>query len=344
MKRRDFDALVQRIETRYIGRHPALERATTAWVALGLGGILAWVGLLLLLGAGLFALGVTAEHGYSVLLLGAGAALIVYAISQAGLFLLVEHSSSDGRVLLPGEAPALRATLDELGRELQCRPFDEVRISFDFNASVREIPRLGLFGWPRTILEIGMPLLTALSPDELRAVLAHEFAHLSARHGRSGGRIYRLHRTWGQVFEQMQRPASGRTGRAIRWSTSKFIDWYWPRLNARTFVLSRAQEYQADAVAATLAGPANLASALWRMECLNPWLSERFWPDIHQEASRSPEPPTDVLDRLRAALEVPPSHDDSARWVERGLSRATGNDSTHPAFNERARALGVTAD
>ena len=57
----------------------------------------------------------------------------------------------------------------------------------DFNAGVREVPRLGLLGWPRTYLEIGLPLSMAVAQEEIRAILAHEFAHLSARHGRSGG-------------------------------------------------------------------------------------------------------------------------------------------------------------
>ncbi len=34
--------------------------------------------------------------------------------------------------------------------------------------SVHELPRLGLLGWPRTILEIGLPLAEAMSPEELR--------------------------------------------------------------------------------------------------------------------------------------------------------------------------------
>ena len=125
------------------------------------------------------------------------------------------------RLLKPGEAPALSGLLDSLRRELRCRPFDEVLVSMDFNAGVREVPRLGVFGWPRTVLEIGLPLSSVLSAEELRAVLAHEFVHLSARHGRSGHRLYRLHRTWGNLIEQMQKPASGRTDRSVRWAVSK---------------------------------------------------------------------------------------------------------------------------
>lgn len=344
MTRHDFDALVRRTEARYAGRQAALERSTAAWVALGLAGIVAWLALLFLLGVGAFALGVVLEAPGGVILLAVGVPLIVYGVSQAGLFLLTEVSPPEGRVLKPGEAPALGGLLDSLRRELGCRPFDEVRISLDFNAGVREFPRLGVFGWPRTVLEVGLPLAAVLAPEELRAVLAHEFVHLSARHGRGGNRLYRLHRTWGNLIEQMQRPVAGTSGRAVRWAASRFVDWYWPRLHARALVLSRMQEFQADRVAAGLSGGATLASALWRMECLWPWLSERFWADLYRQAEQSPEPPPDVLARLRAALESPPAPEDAARWTERGLSRATDVNDTHPAFPARVRALGLPPD
>lgn len=84
--------------------------------------------------------------------------------------------------------------LAALQSELQCRPLDDIRLTLRFNAGVREVPRLGLLGWPQSELEIGVPLTLALAPDEFRAVLAHELARLSSGHGLSGNRIYRLHR------------------------------------------------------------------------------------------------------------------------------------------------------
>jgi Zn-dependent protease with chaperone function len=344
MTRQRFEELVRRIEARYDGRTAELERSTAVWIALGLAGIVSWVGVLLLLGTAAFAWGIVQGPGLGVALLGLGVLLILYGLSQAGLFLLVEHALPEGRVIPRGAAPALVEALESLRRELLCRSFDEVRVSIDFNAGVREVPRLGLFGWPRTFLEVGLPLLMALTPDELRAVLAHEFAHLSGRHGRTGGRIYRLHRRWCNVFEQLQRPASGRSGRAVHWVVTKFVSWYWPRLHARALVLSRVQEFQADRVAAEVAGAATLASSLWRMECLNPWFLEQFWPEIERTADQSPEPPPDLTGRMRTALETPPPPDDAARWIERGLSRATVHDETHPAFPDRVRALGLYPD
>ncbi|WP_435018609.1 M48 family metalloprotease [Tundrisphaera sp. TA3] len=340
MNRAEFHELLRRIDERYRDRPEALERSTTAWVRLGVAVVAAWLTFLSGLAGAAFALGVVIEPPGGLAFLAIGVGLALYAIAQAGLFLLLEPPTPDGRALGPGEAPGLAGLLDDLRRELGCRRFDEVRISLDFNAGVSEVARLGVFGWPRTVLEVGLPLLLALSPAEFRAVLAHEFVHLSARHGRGGARIHRLHRMWATLFDRLNKPDAGAASKGARWAASRFVGWYWPRLQARSLVLSRHHEYHADRIAAEVAGAETLASALWRLECRGAWLAECFWPDLHRGALVAPEPPADVLDQLRDALLAPPPAAEMARRAERALARRTSRDETHPAFFDRAIALG----
>jgi hypothetical protein len=150
MTRRKFDELVERIETRYHGRPAALQRATTAWAALGLIGIMAWVGFLLVVGSLLFICGIVVEPPAGLSILGIGVLLVVLGVRQTCLFLLVDIGVPKGRRLHPTEAPVLWRKLESLRRELQCRPLSGVFLSMEFNAAVREVPRLGLLGWPRT--------------------------------------------------------------------------------------------------------------------------------------------------------------------------------------------------
>lgn len=341
MTRADFDELLRRIEDRYRSAPEALERSTTTWVRLGQAVVAVWLLFLFLLTALAFVAGIMVDPPGGLVILAVGVAIGVYAIAQAGLFLLIDSPAPDGRLLRPGEAVELTALLGALQREMKCRPFHEVRLSMDFNAGVSEIPRLGIFGWPRTILDVGLPLLLILSAAEFRAVLAHEFVHLSARHGRGGARIHRLHLMWSTLFMTLQKPGSGSFRKAAHGAASAFVGWYWPRLQARSLALSRHHEHQADRIAAEIAGAESIISGLWRLQCRGPWLAECFWPNLHQQAVDTPEPPSDVLNRLRLALLTPASTGDAARWTERALSRRTVRDETHPAFFDRARALGL---
>ena len=105
MTRRKFDELVERIEDRYRGRPAALQRATAAWVGLGLAGIVAWVGFLLIAGTLLFICGIVVEPPAGLCDLDIGVFLIVFGVRQACLFVLVDIGSPKGRQLKPTERP-----------------------------------------------------------------------------------------------------------------------------------------------------------------------------------------------------------------------------------------------
>jgi Zn-dependent protease with chaperone function len=74
------------------------------------------------------------------------------------------------------EAQGLFSELDRLCAEMKVAPFDGVLLSNACNAMVSEGPRPGRQG-RRRYLVLGVPLLQGLSPEEMRAVLAHELAH-----------------------------------------------------------------------------------------------------------------------------------------------------------------------
>ncbi|MEW6302775.1 MAG: M48 family metalloprotease [Verrucomicrobiota bacterium] len=338
MTREEFDRLVREVEDG-IGRDPARLGKHTARVAvLGYFGLLFPL-LLLLLFAGLLLAPLFFWNLESALLPAiAGGLLLLIGGGSLLRVLWVRLEPPPGRVVTRADAPALHALLEELRRKLRAAPFHVVMLTPGCNASVVQMPRLGVLGWHRYYLLLGLDLIESLSVDELRAVVAHEFTHLS-RHGRLGHWIYRLRRSWEKEFEAMERPINPEEV-SLRPLVNKYIQWFWPRFNASAFVLSRAQEYEADAVAARLAEPTHLASALLRIAFSQRFLEESFWADFWQEANRSPLIPAGAFLRARDALRDSWRHEDAVKWVAQAFKTPTTNVDTHPCLTDRLRALG----
>ena len=82
--------------------------------------------------------------------------------------------------------------------------FDHVLLTEEFNAAVVQIPRLGILGWNRNYLIIGLPLMKALTRKQLAAVLAHELGHLAGGHARLGNWIYRLRLGWMRLARRLE--------------------------------------------------------------------------------------------------------------------------------------------
>ena len=139
----------------------------------------------------------------------------------------------EGAYLSPDNAPELFVFIDELKSSLNGPAIHRVMVSDEFNAGIVQIPRFGMFGWPTNYLVLGLPLMRALNPAEFRAVLAHEFGHLSGKHGKFSGWIYRLRQSWIQILTRVHQERHYASF-VFEW----FLDWYAPYFNAYSFVLA----------------------------------------------------------------------------------------------------------
>lgn len=324
MTREQFDAFVQRLEG-VSRKNPASYRVRIVGLV-----VLAYGYLLLVL------------IGSLVMCIAMMRLLIVAGIiAFGGIFasvlrgLWVKLEAPKGEIIARNQAPRLFNLLDELRAALNCEPFHQVAIIGDVNAGVVQIPRLGIFGWHKNYLVIGLPLMQMLAPEEFKAVLAHEFAHSSRGHGRFGNWLYRVRRTWEQVFQQMLKRRN-RFGFVV----FKFVNWYWPIFNGHAFVLARANEYEADAWAVRLAGGDAAARALIRLRVDGPLLAEKFWPDTFARAKVEIAPPDNVIGEMGRALKRGPTEEDAARWLRQAFLIQTNNADTHPCLKDRLQAIG----
>lgn len=338
MTREQFDVLVREVE-RDVGSRPTdLRRRVLRLAAVGYVGLLGGLLLVFALAAVFFVPALLMKWSDAIVLYIFGT-LILFGGGAAVLKALwVKLKPPTGLPITRAEAPKLFAALDELQRQLRSAPFHQVLIVPDCNAAIVQHPRLGVFGWPKNFLLLGLPLLDGLSADEMRAVLAHEFAHLSREHGRIGQRVYCLRRSWEKVFEQMSKPrVEGEV--SLRPLYSKFLDWFWPRFNASAFVLSRADEYEADGDAARLAGAKHIASSLLWIKLGGRWFEDHFWPDLWLRAVAETEPPHDAFVKVRESLRAGFPSAEVKTWIEQAFHQKTTNADTHPCLTERLKAV-----
>lgn len=329
-----YEALVRRMEALARERPHAYRRRILALAALGYGFLALIVLALAVLCAGLLLAVATLKALAVKLVLPLGALLVVVLRS-----LWVRLEPPPGEVLTRAESPELFAMLDRLRSRLATPPVHVVLATEELNAAIVQQPLLGLFGWHRNYLLVGLPLLKSLAVEQFEAVLAHELGHLSKGHARLGNWIYRLRLIWTRLQEAVEENRQWGSG-VLR----AFYRWYIPYFQASSFPLARANEYEADAAAVQLTSARSAAQALTNVNVVGSFLAERYWPGIHASARDTPQPAfTPYRDFDAGALAKLPA-EEAQRSLGRALAERTTLADTHPCLADRLEAIGAAAE
>ena len=332
--RDQYNRLVDKVEARFEGQPDKLTRKLYRMVVGGYAYLLTVLILALALCIGIVALVIWMPNFATIkigLIFGVGAFVLLISVLKG---CWVRTSPPEGVKLTRDEVPELFVLLDDLREKVADASFDEVLVDGDFNACVVQVPRLGIFGWYRSYLVLGLPLMQALSPDEFRAVLAHEFAHLSNRDGDSGNWLYRTRVSWEKTINSLAEQGTGGSFALI-----PFFNWFWPRFNAHAFVLSRLFEYRADAAAASFAGKTAASHALQRVEVAGRRMSKDVWAPIFRRVNHEPEAPADVFASIGVSLASPLEEGRHREWLSKSFLRPTDRSDTHPALKDLLRAF-----
>jgi Zn-dependent protease with chaperone function len=338
MREREYYARIRRAEEE-LHRDPERYRQRLSRLLL-LGDLTAWLLLGLLLTT---ALGVGAaawqHHALWALLLGGK---LIFPILALWWFLLrallIGADLPAGLPLDPRKTPNLHTLIREYQNRFHTPPVDRIFLDFDFNAAVLTLPRSLLPGRDRTVLILGIPLMASLTPEEFRAVLAHEFGHIRRDHGRFAYRLYRNRQRWDLLYRTY-----GELSDWSLWPIRRFLDYYVPRLDSYAFAMLRRQEYEADQSAAETMGAECVASALIRTALCSEELDRNYWRSFAARAAEEPQPPPDPFRGLRDFLKTRRvSSDDVAGKIDRLLRNAGGYDDTHPSLKDRLDALGAS--
>ncbi|GEM_PF-2555515 len=266
-------------------------------------------------------------------------ALLAAAILLAGTLraVWIRTQPPEGFEIIQVDAPGLFEALDLIRTEIRGPKISRVLLTGDFDASIARMPRLGVFGWHRNELVLGLPLLQALSPGEMLAVLAHEYGHLSRANGRLRSWVCEARKSWMQVLQRIEQGKG-------RFLLRRFVRWYAPYLHAATLELARSREYEADLCSTGIAGREQAAAALIRLEVIARFLRESFWPSVSAMMDTRPDPVQSVYGLMQERFRQGIEESTAREWIELALAGEADRDAAHPCLRERLEAMGGVPD
>ncbi|WHT17188.1 M48 family metalloprotease [Crossiella sp. CA-258035] len=206
----------------------------------------------------------TSVNYHLPVLIAAGGVPVLLGVIRGVLATNSAGHLDQGSVLLTrAQAPLLWRTVEELAERAGAPVPDEIRLTAEANAAVTEDTRmLGLVVGERR-LYLGLPLLTGLPLEELKAVLCHELGHFAGRHNRFGAVVYRGALALDTAQEEMGRAltinALARMYAGLIIFAIRGYAWCYAWI---AFAVLRRQEIEADRAAAAVAGPEVTGEAL----------------------------------------------------------------------------------
>lgn len=191
-----------------------------------------------------------------IALAGIGAAIAVFAAVVCIFKRVPNDTGVEGELVSEAADPALWAHVRELAARAETAPPDQIVAGIDTNFFVTEAPLLvGAQLLTGRTLFVSLPLLRLLDRKEADAVLAHELAHFRGGDTASSAEL-------GPKLVQYDQYAG-----SMREAGVTFIAFYLLRLYRVIFELalkrdSRAREFLADGLAASLVSPQAITNAL----------------------------------------------------------------------------------
>lgn len=236
---------------------------------------------------------------------------------------------AEGVEVEPSFGAPLLSTVDEIARKVGAPRVHRIFVGRAHNATALQA-RYGWIPWRRNTLILGYPLLATLTTDQMRAVIAHELAHLTHAHGRFSGWVHRTRRMWIQLLDMLERH------RTVPVHVYFLYRFYVPRLSRHAATVSRQHEVIADRLAADVAGAHVAAQALLAIEIGTYVLEQGYWSRFYERVEQEPDIPNPY-----AAMSpgIWADVEDKAGVMNRLLAEVTQASDTHPALGDRLRAI-----
>ena len=267
-----------------------------------------------------------------VLILVLGAVVTVYKMIHS-LFVKV-NKEEPGRALKQEEAPGLWNLTREVAEKLETRPLDAIRVVPGTDMAVYE---RGSYserrkGEAQRTLIMGLGLLPGFDQNPFRAVLAHEYGHLTHRDTAGGDVALRVNQDMMKFAYAM-----AHAGQAVWWNLGfQFLRLYHFLFRRISYGATRLQEVLADRGAARLYGAKPFEDGLRHVVRRQIEFKYAAGKEI-DEALKAGRALQNVY-----ALETP-TDKTVEEAVETAINRQTTEDDTHPSPADRFRLVSRVA-
>jgi Zn-dependent protease with chaperone function len=241
------------------------------------------------------------------------------------------HFPSPKHHLESSQFPLLFEFAAEVSDTVGSRRPKYICIDDEFNASVYQTGK-----HRDTVLTIGLPLWTILSPQEKVALLAHEFAHIVAgdpARGRWVSASNHALANWLSVLDTSTGDIRALFGRVLFLPLTMTLRGLGAALARACFQESQIAEYRADCIAIKVAGRANMISMLKALR-----FASALRPFLQTLAGGRDSRGETAISSFRKHVKTMP--DREKLRLERGLLNGDASvDSTHPPTQFRVEYM-----
>jgi Zn-dependent protease with chaperone function/Flp pilus assembly protein TadD len=275
--------------------------------------------------------GGTGVHGDLLRASGGGLAAVFRALF-AGF-----GKGSFGVLKTADDCPRLYGALEEVARRVDTDPVDEVYVAPGAGIGVHQEGRgpFGLLGTRRRVLTLGLSTLHFLTADELKAILAHEYAHFSHADTFWVRFIHQVTLSIGRAVDGMRRSGGWVcTVNPFYW----FFFLYRKAYGMLSSGFSRSREFLADRMACTLYGSDVFAGALTKV-CTDGTLFEMTVYKNIAGLLRQKKAYVNMYKAFREYRDGQLSQNERDRLYKKLLQDEESVFASHPTFGERLRAI-----
>ncbi len=198
-----------------------------------------------------------------------------------------------GEPILPAQAPALLAAVDQLRLSFQTPPITDVHLTETAQVRVQRVPRSGYPVLFRHVLVVGLPALQCLTTEQFQCALASALGGLSMVRADLAAWIVQMADTW----RQYRTAVSGkRTPAALLYRA--FLAVYLPLLDSLAQRLNTDYRLRCDRYALEIAGDDLVAQTLAAEVVMQRFLESQYWPTVRATAEHSATPDFKVFRNL----------------------------------------------